>query len=171
MMLLAAVLTLLVGLLLWWQAGRRQASAGLPIAHILTQDTERGEPPSAAMTSHRLRLTGRPDYLLRRHGVVIPVEVKPRRLAQAPYAGDLLQLAAYCLLLEETTGQAPPYGILRYAHRSWQLPYGDDARAGVLAALADIAHDRAAAEVPRSHEQPARCAACGLRHDCDQRLA
>lgn len=170
-MILLAVAALAAGLWLWWLAGRRQAATGLPAARILAQDTERGEPPSAPLTSHRHRLTGRPDYLLRRQGAVIPVEVKPRRLADAPYAGDLLQLAAYCLLLEESTGQAPPYGILRYAHRGWRLPYDAAARAAVLAALAELRRDLTAAEVPRSHEQAARCAGCGLRHACDQGLA
>ena len=111
------------------------------------------------------------DYLLRVGGATVPVEVKPRRRAAAPYAGDLLQLAAYCLLVEETTGVAPPYGILRYAQRSWRVPYDTAVRDGVLAALSALGRDARAADVARSHQEPRRCAACALRAACDQRLA
>jgi CRISPR-associated exonuclease Cas4 len=170
-LLLAVALVLLVlGTGLWWAAGRRQAATGLPRAEVLAQDTERGELPTEALVSHRHRLAGRPDYLLRVGGATVPVEVKPRRRAAAPYSGDLLQLAAYCLLVEETTGVAPPYGILRYAHCSWRLPYDAAARDGVLAALSALGRDARAADVARSHEEPRRCAACAVRAACDQRL-
>ena len=38
-----------------------------------------------------------------------------------------MQLAAYCLLVEETIGAAPPYGLLRYAERTFRLDYTQQA--------------------------------------------
>jgi CRISPR-associated exonuclease Cas4 len=168
---LAAALLAALAVLALVASWRLRAATGLPAARVMAQDTERGERPAAPLVSHRLRLVGRPDYLLAHEGAPIPVEVKPRRRAAAPYPADLLQLAAYCLLVEETHGRAPAYGILRYAGLSWQVPFDAAARQAVLDALGRLEADRRAPEVHRSHDQPARCAACGLAHACTERLA
>jgi CRISPR-associated exonuclease Cas4 len=101
---------------------------------------------------------------------LIPIEVKPSRTAAKPYAGDLLQLAAYCLLVEDTTGQAPPYGLLRYAHRTFRVPYTADLRAQLLKVIADMRNAQAAPHVARSHGEAQRCRACGFFDKCDDRL-
>jgi CRISPR-associated exonuclease Cas4 len=170
-MIAAALAVLAVAVGLWWWAGRSQGATGLPRARVLAQDTERGRPVDAPLVSHRHRLVGRPDYLLEHGGAVIPVEVKPGRQAAEPYQGDLLQVWAYCLLVEETYGHAPPHGLLRYADQTWLVPWDPTACAAVLAALDDLAADAASPDVPRSHQQPARCAGCGVRAECDERLA
>ena len=46
---------------------------------------------------HALGLTGKPDYLVERDGILIPVEVKSGRTPEAPYDSHIFQLAAYCL--------------------------------------------------------------------------
>ena len=84
---------------------------------MIAQDT-RGRALEKPLFARRIGLTGKPDYLLDVRGNTIPVEVKPRRRAPRPYESDLMQLAAYCLLVEETIGTAPPYGLLRYAERT-----------------------------------------------------
>ena len=57
-------------------------------------------------------LAGKPDYLVRQDGGIVPVEVKtgPERRV---YRSDILQLAAYCLLTEENYADFGGYGILR----------------------------------------------------------
>ena len=47
-------------------------------------------------------LAGKPDYLVRRWRYVLPVEVKSGPAPAEPYRSHVLQLAAYCLLVEET---------------------------------------------------------------------
>ena len=166
---LALLLALLGGLLLW--LGRRQRqSSGLPVGTVLYQDTEEMEAQERPLHSRRYGLVGRPDYLVRTRergrNYVVPVEVKSRRRPAQPYASHILQLAAYCLLVEDNFDAAPPYGLLRYSDATLQIPYTDELRVRVLDTAAEIRRARRAAEVGRSHSEPRRCAGCGYRSAC-----
>ena len=166
---LALLLALLGGLLLW--LGRRQRqSSGLPAGTVLYQDTEEMEAPERPLHSRRYGLVGRPDYLVRTRergrNYVVPVEVKSRARPARPYDSHILQLAAYCLLVEDNFDAAPPYGLLRYADATLQIPYTDELRGRVLDTAAEIRLARRAAEVGRSHREPQRCAGCGYRSAC-----
>ncbi len=79
---------------------------------MIAQDTY-GRTLEKPLFARQIGLTGKPDYLLDIRGSTIPFEVKPGRRAAQPYESDPMQLAAYCLLVEETSGDAPPYGLLR----------------------------------------------------------
>lgn len=120
--------------------------------------------------SRRYNLVGKPDYVIQTRAGLVPIEVKPKRTAPAPYDSDLAQLAAYCLLIEDTTGRAPPYGLLRYANQTFRVPYTRQRRDHLLELLAAIEADQYADDVPRSHHQVARCQGCGFFDQCDDRL-
>lgn len=165
----AFLLALLGGLLLW--LGRRQRErSGLPAGTVVYQDTEEMEAPERPLRSRRYGLVGRPDYLVetreRGRRFVVPVEVKSRRRPAQPYASHILQLAAYCLLIEENFDAAPPYGLLRYADATLQIPYTDELRRRVLDSADEIRQARRAADVGRSHSEAGRCRACGYREAC-----
>jgi CRISPR-associated exonuclease Cas4 len=160
---------LLLALLALAGALRLRARTGLPWAPVSYQDTA-GHAPQKPLVARRLGLVGRPDYLVELHGRTIPLEVKPGRRALAPYESDLMQLAAYCVLVEETTGHAPPYGLLRYAGQTFRLDYTPGVRADLLALLDEM---RAALDAPdcqRSHDDAPRCRACGFFEQCDAAL-
>ncbi len=163
-------LLLLCAVLLLAAALRLRRATGLPWARVLVSDTNGWRKAERPLVSRRYGLVGQPDYLIETRSGVVPVEVKPSRTAREPYASDLMQLAAYCLLVEEATGHAPRYGLLRYATDTFRLQYTDALRTEVLALLDDIRQDREAADVPRSHQQSARCRGCGFHDSCDDRL-
>ncbi len=165
---ISVALLLLAGALLL-AALRLRRSTGVPWARVRSSDTG-WRPAEAPLISQRYGLVGTPDYLLESRGGVIPIEVKPGRVADEPYESDLMQLAAYCLLVEDTTGRAPPYGLLRYATHTFRLEYTPAIRAELLVILEDMRADRFADDVPRSHDQPARCRGCGFYTQCDDRL-
>lgn len=167
--LLAALLATLA-LWLWLRGLGLRRQLGLPRARLIYDDASAGRPLERPLVSHRHRLTGRPDFLLERGGQILPVEAKPLRRAGRPYAGDILQLAAYCLLVEEDLGAEVPAGILRYADRSWEVVWDDDLREQLLDAMEAMDAAEAARDAARSHEQPGRCAGCGMREHCDQPL-
>ncbi|MCS6940123.1 MAG: CRISPR-associated protein Cas4 [Roseiflexaceae bacterium] len=162
---LALLLLALVALI---GALRLRAATGLPWAPVVYRDTD-ARSPERPLVARRLGLVGKPDYLIEKRGRLIPVEVKPARNAMRPYESDLMQLAAYCLLIEETTGIAPPYGLLRYADRTFRLSYTAQVREETLALIEEM---RAALdnECDRSHDDPARCCGCGFFAVCDQAL-
>ncbi|HEX9371162.1 MAG TPA: CRISPR-associated protein Cas4 [Roseiflexaceae bacterium] len=161
---------LMLALLACLWAMRLRQSAGLPWAPVVYQDTG-GHAPEKPLIARRLGLVGKPDYLLELRGRVIPVEVKPGRRAGRPYQSDLMQLAAYCLLVEETSGVAPPYGLLRYAERTFRLDYTERIRDELLATLDEMRADLQDEDCDRSHDEPRRCAACGFYDQCEQALA
>lgn len=161
----------IVAAALFGLALRLRRATGIPWARVRSSDMGGWQQAEQLLLSRRYGLVGKPDYLLDTRRGVVPVEVKPSRRASAPYESDLMQLAAYCLLVEETTGRAPQYGLLRYATETFRLPYTAAVRAALLTTLDELRQDRAAEDVERSHQQAARCRACGFNATCTDRLA
>ncbi|MCX6067814.1 MAG: Dna2/Cas4 domain-containing protein, partial [Chloroflexi bacterium] len=96
--------------------------------------------------------------------------VKSGKAPQAPYDAHIYQLASYCLLVEKTTGHRPPYGILHYEDRDFAVDYTPALESALLDILAEMRRDERRDEVSRSHENAARCAKCGFRNVCEQKL-
>ena len=165
---LGLALLLLALLALVW-ALRLRRSTGLPWAPVLYRDTG-GSVPEKPLIARKLGLVGKPDYLLELRGQIIPVEVKPGRHAARPYDSDLMQLAAYCVLVEETNGVAPPYGLLRYAEQTFRLDYTEHVREEVLALLDAMRADLEEPDCDRSHDDERRCLSCGFFEQCEQAL-
>ena len=76
------------------------------------------------LVAERLALQGKPDFifetwLLRRY---IPLEIKSGKLTEdQPHLGDVYQLVAYFLIIEEVYGKRPPYGKLVYANKTFTI--------------------------------------------------
>jgi len=165
-----AILLLCAGLiLLWWSARQRRAS-GLPPGRIISSDTERWGKVEKPLYDPVSGLTGRPDYLVEEKGVLIPVEVKSRRAPGLPHDSHIFQVAAYCLLVERVYGKRPPYGILRYRDQTFSIDYTPALQSDLENLLDAIRRQERRGEVGRSHNEQARCARCGYRNICDQRL-
>ncbi|HIE37807.1 MAG TPA: CRISPR-associated protein Cas4 [Anaerolineales bacterium] len=164
-------LLLVLGLALLWLARRSRASTGLPQGRVIAADVGAWQRPDRPLFSRRHLLTGRPDYIVADGPDLIPVEVKSARAPARPYDSHVLQLAAYCLLVAETSGRRPPYGILRYADRTFEVPYTGELEEDLLAVLREMREDLAAGDGPRNHDDPRRCAACGYREACREALS
>lgn len=160
---------LAAGLLLVLRGRALRQRSGLPWRRVVYQDTQRRE-LSRPLFSQRHHLTGQPDYVLQAGVALIPVEVKPTRHDPTPRHGDMLQVAAYCLLIEEWSGTSPPYGLLRYADTTFEIPWNDELYAELLETLEAMRDDLATDDVPRSHAQASRCGACGFADRCTDRL-
>ncbi len=164
------ILFLVLGWALLALSRRWQAEAGIPGGRLISVDLERHGHVSPALTDERLGLTGRPDLLLETRRGWVPVEIKSGPAPARPYASHVLQLAAYCRLVEASNGRRPPYGILQYADRGYSLPYTRGLEQSVVRMTERIL--ARADELPdRSHDEAARCAGCGYQSTCDQRLA
>lgn len=169
-LLILALFALILGAILLWRSRRLRASTGLPAGEIVYSDTGAWESVDEPLLSRRYGVVGRPDYLVRtrtgRREVLIPVEVKSGRQPAHPAEGHILQLGAYCLLVEDVYKHRPDYGLLHYANATLKIPYTNELRREVLASAAAIRRARRANYVPRSHEEPRRCRACGYRDSC-----
>jgi CRISPR-associated exonuclease Cas4 len=162
-----ALLLLAVIFGVWATSLRRRT--GLPWTPIVYRDTSY-QSLEKPLYARRIELTGKPDYLIETRGHTIPVEIKPGRAAAIPYESDLMQLAAYCLLVEETSGAAPPYGLLRYAERTFRLDYTVHVREEVLALIDEMRTTLEDTDCARSHDDAPRCRGCGFFEQCDEAL-
>lgn len=168
----SAILVLLAGAVLLWSGRRLRTGSGLPAGEVIYSDTGAEEAVEAPLISRRYGLVGKPDYLVHTQdggrGVVVPLEVKKRsRPADGrQHPGHVLQLAAYCMVVEEVHGVTPPYGLLRYADGTLRIPFTEELRREVLAAADAIRRARTVPDVHRQHEDAGRCVWCGYRHAC-----
>ena len=126
---------------------------------------------AAVYGSKVIPLRGRPDYVVEREGVHIPVEYKSGRTPPRPYDSHVLQLAAYCYLVGEAHGKRPPVGILHYADREFEIPYTEELEDRLLKTILRIQLAQRTGDVHRSHENPRRCLGCSRRDVCPEKLA
>lgn len=162
-------LLLVVGLGLLWLSRRWAGEAGLPRGRLVSVDVETDARPAPALVDPDLGLTGRPDALLETRRGWVPVEIKSGPAPRVPHASHVLQLMAYCRLVHAAYGRRPPYGVLKYDERAFEMPYTRRAELDVRRLVQAIR--TLGSDLPdRSHRDPARCAACGFAGQCDQRL-
>jgi CRISPR-associated exonuclease Cas4 len=122
------------------------------------------------LESKILPLRGRPDYVVQRDGVTIPVEVKSGKTPRRPYASHAMQVAAYCYLVEETEKVRPPFGVLSYPERQFEIPYTKQLEDELLKTLLRIQLALHTGEAHRDHQNPKRCLGCSRREGCPERL-
>lgn len=166
-----SLLFLALALLFFWQADKKRSQAGLPGGRVIYTDTGGWGTVDKPLYDRKLRLTGKPDYLVERGSQIIPVEVKSGRAPNAPYDSHIYQLTSYCLLVERTMGVRPLYGIIHYENRDFTVDYTPELETSLLKILDEIRRDERRLEVGCSHQSVARCRGCGYRQICDQRLA
>ena len=170
--LLVAGVGLLLGALLLLLAARRlRRRAGLPLGRVIYDDMRAWRECPEPLYAPDVNLSGKPDYVLRRGGYVLPVEVKSCPAPGEPYRSHVLQLAAYCLLVEETYERRPPYGLIHYPDRTFAIRYTRELEGALLDTLDWMRQDLRDGEADRDHDDPARCRACGYAAYCDQKLA
>ena len=166
-------------------AKRIASRTGLPSGKVIYSDTgfpvgrlgniatnETGEKQERPLISKRYGLIGRPDYLIRTDKGIVPVEAKSARLPLSgrPYDSHVMQLAAYCLLVEDVLHVDVPYRILRYRDREVQVDYTSELMEELLDIIDEMREARRFDEVHRDHEDARRCANCYMREVCDESL-
>lgn len=168
--LLLPFLIILFGIWLLHRGRRTYQETGLPMGDLVYSDTGAWQKVEKSLLNRQYGLVGKPDYLVQttEKGRIftIPVEVKSAKRPPSPHAGHLLQLGAYCLLVEEAYQQTPPYGLLHYADATLRIEFTTALRREVLAAADAIRRDQSAPDVNRSHHEPSRCHSCGYQHQC-----
>ena len=169
MLYLAAALFLIALLALWLSRGLRKSS-GVPAGRVISSDTSEWGKVEKPLYDPLSGLTGKPDYLVEENGFFIPVEVKSARAPGLPYDSHIYQVAAYCLLVERTYAKRPPYGILRYRDKTFTIDYTQELQQELEVMLDAMRRQEKQGEADRSHLEPGRCARCGYRGICDQRL-
>lgn len=169
-------LLLVLGLLflaaiLWVGGTRRRTQSGLPPGDVVYSDTGALRANTHVLHAADLRLAGKPDYLVEQSdGSVIPVEVKSGSAPTRPWTGQVLQLMAYCLLVEANYGVRPAYGILQYKDRAFAIEFTAELENELLDVLDEMRATAVDEYILPNHDQPQRCTRCGVRDACGIRL-
>lgn len=152
--------------------------------HVELAREEEGEWHTLDLKSERLGLIGRVDCLKRRDGSFIPYEHKRGRAARMrttdpPEAGkksdepcawpsDRVQVAAYTMLIEETTGQTIPEARVRYHQDNVtvRVPVDPDLRAEVVQSISRARQLAGSVERPPVTSNERLCVKCSLTPAC-----
>ena len=116
----------------------KQRALGLPEGKLVYEDADGlGE----ALTSRDYPLAGKPDYVVQLpDGRPVPVELKLNvHDASAPFSNHIVQVAAYCLILEDYFEQPPTHGIVRYADGEFTIENTPALRKKVIRFLTEMA--------------------------------
>ena len=142
---------------------------GIPAGKVIYSDLDR---PGKVLYSKNLGISGKPDYIVIGRGrSLIPVEIKSGR-AHEPHRNHVMQLAAYCYLVEENYHRSVPYGIIVYSdglqHRiNFDKYLRSDLQATVDEMKRTLGHD-----CPRRmHNHKQRCRHCSFNGSCKSSLA
>lgn len=92
--------------------------------------------------SAKYELQGKPDYVFQNPITkkIVPVELKSGVIDEAdfPHHGDLLQLGAYFLILEDVYGQRPPFGRIVYQDYMFEIKNTAKIRNEVLGTMKEM---------------------------------
>jgi len=126
---------------------------------------------SELMVSKKYGISGKPDYILKAEGKSIPVEEKTGRVPRGPLFSHILQVAAYCLILEEKLGEPVPYGILKYGTDQHVIEFDDMLRKTLLQKISEMRAIADGKTAPhRNHNRPGKCEHCSRNSVCPERL-
>lgn len=141
---------------------------GIPQGQVIYSDLDR---PAHVLYSPSMALSGKPDYIVRdEEGRLIPVEIKSGRAIQ-PRRGHILQLAAYCLLIEENYSMDVPYGIIVYCDKvQHKIEFDGHLRSDLLMTLKQMRSALKNHSLPRGHSQRQKCRSCSFSQSCKSRL-
>ena len=163
---------LAMAVLLLFRAHSLHEQSGLPGRQVFYTDAGTWFRNKKPLHSAEHRLVGKPDYLVQQeNGEIIPVEIKSGSAPNTPWPGHILQLAAYCWLVNEVYGKRPSFGILQYQDQAFTVDYSSELEEKLLNVMQEMRQDRQADNTDRSHNYVERCSACGLREKCLQRIA
>ena len=126
--------------------------------------------PAKPFFSKRYKITGKPDYIVKRKNNYIPIEVKSGSYSY-PQKNHILQLMCYCHLLEENYGSFVPYGILVYENgQNFKIPFDPKMRYEFESNLKNMRKIIKSKNIVRNHNNPNKCINCSMRNYCNSKL-
>jgi CRISPR-associated exonuclease Cas4 len=123
-----------------------------------------------ALFSKKYRMTGKPDYIIKTGRFYLPIEVKTG-LGNKPQKSHVLQLAAYCHLIEENYGCFVPYGILIYNNlNEFKIPFNPAIRFELESTIKKMRFMITTDRVLLNHNDFTRCKNCSMKQYCNIKI-
>ena len=124
--------------------------------------------PGKTLFSIRNRVSGKPDYIIKKYNQNIPVEVKFGMKSQ-PELNHVFQLACYCQLLEDAYGSLVPYGIIIYKNSDFKIPFTPKLRFELDSIIKKM-RKSINTKIELNHNDPNKCRGCSMRAYCGEKL-
>lgn len=141
---------------------------GIPDGSIEYTERDSEQP----LYSEKYALVGKPDYIIKKEGTKIPVEVKTGRVPRGPLFSHIMQIGAYSLLIEENYKEKPSYGIIEYEdHSQHKIDYTPDLKELVISKLDDMRKIFETKDVHRNHKRVGKCRGCSRKDACPEKLS
>jgi len=122
------------------------------------------------ITSEKYGIRGTPDYVIKIDDDNIPVEEKIADIKQ-PLLHHVIQITAYCMLVEDRYGVPPPYGIIKYKNAQFKIPYEKRWKDMVLEMREKMLRDMERGGAHRNHNNIKKCRKCSYREKCPESMA
>ncbi|MCS7144613.1 MAG: CRISPR-associated protein Cas4, partial [Archaeoglobaceae archaeon] len=147
--------------------GKKQRK--IPKGEIVYTDAIRLERP---LFSKKLQIVGKPDFVIVRGRDYIPIEFKSSKSPMKPYRGHVLQLAAYCWLLEEKTGSKVKHGVIVYGDgKKFRINYDERLRSDLIYTVSEM-RELLKADLNYALKFAAnngrKCKSCNIRERCEE---
>ncbi|GAC1448414.1 MAG: hypothetical protein PVS3B1_35270 [Ktedonobacteraceae bacterium] len=142
-----------------------QRALDLPEGELVYEDMDGlGE----ALISEQVPLLGKPTYVVKlADGRLAPIEVKNTEQNELkPASQHVVQIAAYCLILEDYSELPPLYGIVRYSDREFEVEYTTSLRKKVLRLLDEMALCNERQPPPLQKQKVTKCRSCLFQPVC-----
>jgi CRISPR-associated exonuclease Cas4 len=168
-LILGSIFLFFISLIIGKRIGKQKKQYGLDNGKIIYSDIFQNE---RSLFSDKLNLSGKPDYLVKtKKGIIIPVEVKTG-VHEDPLKHHVMQLIAYCQLVEDTTGQKVPYGLLFYydTGKRFKIPFDRIHRSELHQTIREMRSSLETGFVERNHKEPSKCIHCSMRRYCKKHL-
>ena len=124
-MILVSIFFLLLSNVLKRNARKTKDKYKIQKGEIAYNDLSR---PAKPLFSRKYRIAGKPDYIIKRNNHHIPVEFKSGSHSH-PLKNHVLQLAAYCQLIEENYNDFVSFGVLVYNQdNDFKIPFNPKIR-------------------------------------------
>lgn len=135
---------------------------------ILSQDLKEDDKVlSKTIFSKKYGIVGKPDEIRKEGNEIIPVEVKSATAGNKPFPSHIMQLAVYCLLIEDYYGTRPSHGVLEYKNKTFPIEFTNELRSSLLTQIKKIRNeDPEEGEIPPVCEDRRRCKYCGYAYIC-----
>ena len=141
------------------------------VKHDITYvDSQKKKPK--LFISKKYGISGRPDFVLLVGEEHIPVELKTGRVPRGPLFSHIMQVATYCILIEEEFGVPPSHGIIRYGLIENEVEYDQGLKDLVLKKADEMRNFlKAGGGVHRNHKKLGKCRNCSRRNVCPEKLS
>jgi CRISPR-associated exonuclease Cas4 len=140
-------------------------SLKLPQGDLVYEDVNgQGE----LLTSDAYPLVGKPSFVLRlSDGRFVPIAVQKEAInGMQPEGHHALQVAAYCLILEDYTEEPITHGILRYPDREFTIDYTPTLRKKVIRTLQEMSVCNEQHPPALQKQKAAKCRTCPFQPMC-----